>query len=102
MSDILMKFWGNFILSIPRSDEADYLLWSRERNKIYRLIHEAANAVGAHRYFINKNGRKYLMFNAREAELVCQYIANTGLVDISIEDAKTDDSDPELEVIFGA
>jgi len=43
---------------------------------VRRLVHRAANTLGIQRYAYSANGRRYLMFNAGEAEAVYE-----GLVD---------------------
>jgi len=44
--------------------------------KLYRAIHQAAKELGIHRFFVNKNGRRYRMFNAGEAELVYEWLCD--------------------------
>lgn len=56
-----------------------------QRARVYRVIHRAAEAVGVRRLFVNKNGRRYLMFNAGEADAVWNWLsANVETVDRSI------------------
>ena len=50
--------------------------WTREKARYCGAIHQAAEALGIYRYFTNKNGRRYLMFNAAEAEAVYKWLVN--------------------------
>lgn len=54
--------------------------WARERARYRRAIHRAAEALGICRYFTSKNGRRYLMFNAGEAEAVYEWLAENSMV----------------------
>ncbi len=44
--------------------------WIRASARCRRAVHRAAKELRIERYFTNKNGRRYLMFNAGEAEAV--------------------------------
>lgn len=46
----------------------------KRRAQLYRLVHEASTSVGVTRFFVNKNGRRYRMFNVAEAEAVWQWL----------------------------
>jgi len=50
--------------------------WPRGKVRYCRAIHRAAEALGLCRYFTNKNGRRYLMFNAGEAEAVYEWLVD--------------------------
>lgn len=55
--------------------------WTREKARYRRAIHRAAEALGLCRYFTNKNGCRYLMFNAGEAEAVYEWLVeNSGVL----------------------
>ncbi len=48
--------------------------WGKAKARYRRAIHKAAKELGIERYFVNKNGRRYLMFNAGEAEAVYEWV----------------------------
>jgi len=57
--------------------------WAKAKARYRRAVHKAAKELGIERCFVNKNSRRYLMFNVGEAEAVYEWlIANKGeLVD---------------------
>ena len=56
--------------------ELDAQSRTRLRRVVRRLVHRAAKELGIERYFVNKNGRRYLMFNAGEAETVYEWLGD--------------------------
>ena len=48
--------------------------WGKAKARYRRAVHKAAKELGIERYFTNKNGRRYLMFNAGEAEAVYEWV----------------------------
>ncbi len=52
--------------------------WTREKMRYRRAVHKAAKELGIERYFVNKNGRRYLMFNVAEAEAIYEWLLNNG------------------------
>lgn len=50
--------------------------WGKTKAKYCRAVHKAAKELGIERYFVNKNGRRYLMFNAGEAETVYEWLGD--------------------------
>jgi len=46
------------------------------RRVVRRLVHRAANTLGIQRYAFSSNGRRYLMFNAGEAEAVYEWLVD--------------------------
>ncbi|MBA7637727.1 hypothetical protein ES703_45374 [subsurface metagenome] len=56
--------------------DLDYKSSANLRRVVRRLVHRAAKELGIERYFVNKNGRRYLMFNAGEAEAVYEWLVD--------------------------
>lgn len=52
--------------------------WQKAKARYRRAVHKAAKELGIERYFTNKNGRRYLMFNVGEAEAVYEWLLNNG------------------------
>lgn len=59
------KWWG---YNLDKNDRV------KIEAQLRREIHRVAKIIGIDRFFINKNGRRYLMFNVREAEAIYQQL----------------------------
>lgn len=71
MSDIALALCPElFPPRVLDEDESPPVPLMRARAKLYRAIHQGAKALGICRFYTNKNGRRYLMFNVAEAEAV--------------------------------
>jgi len=70
--------------------------WEKARAKFSRAVHKAAKELGIERYFVNKNGRRYLMFNAGEAEAVYEWVVGNRIEQIRVPDCL---KPPEMQCV---
>jgi len=90
MSDIALALCPDlFPPRVLDGNEALPVPLMRARSKLYRAIHQGAKALGICRFYTNKNGRRYLMFNAGEAETVYEWlIQNRRVLPVTPENGK--------------
>jgi hypothetical protein len=71
MVDIVSKFSYTLPGQIGQLELRDLLV---VRQIVRRAIHRAAKELGITRYFVNRNGKRFLMFNAGEALRVLDWL----------------------------
>lgn len=84
MLDMVAQLAPRAVYFPPGAEAKDVMPF---RSNIYRVIHKSATALGIQRAFVNKDGRCYRMFNAGEAELICQYAITNYSAEIQREAA---------------
>ncbi|MFC1924065.1 hypothetical protein ACFLXA_01690 [Chloroflexota bacterium] len=79
--DIITKLYEVHGASFQAVDELDTNTTIKKQSQVIsrmrRAIHIAARQLGISRYYISKNGRRYLMFNAGEAEAVFRHLVSS-------------------------
>jgi len=76
IKDIVNKLYDDLSLGpvFIENEEKTPNIRAKVEVRLRREIHQAAKALGVNRFFTNKNGRRYLMFNVTEADAIYQYL----------------------------
>lgn len=61
---------GDVTSAILKRDPYDYQVYDKPWLTV--LVHKVAESLGIRRYFVNRNGRRYLMFNCGEASKIVE------------------------------